>query len=376
MAGMQERQASSTRRCSVPARRFALGSLLGILVLALPQVSVGRADRLAMTITPRIATSSDGSVQTIYAFPDGEVITVTTPPRGFDPLDATTADLARFGFPLPPTDATDLVEWTDAMADFRSDEPPTESLRFVPGDDSSTRYATCPLYCAWGGYTAGTWDTQTHKYVAVKGVLHVPTNAGACGDSNGVAFWIGMGGTGGDDPLDNLVQQGIECGNSDLGAGSAYRPWTEFATTALPKNFCGFSSWTLAAGDKIYQNMSFQTSQNKAFFYLEDQTTGVAHSCSHTPPTGWHWNLNTAEWVGEAPGGASVDFDHVNFTNAKAQLYSDSSWVSLGSQSETRVVDGAGTIGGHLYQCIVPGSISSGTDFTDSWVATQCRPPQ
>lgn len=204
-------------------------------------------------------------------------------------------------------------------------------------------------------------------------MFHVPTNVGTCGNSNHVAFWIGLGGTGGDHPADNLVQQGIECGNADLGSGSSYRPWTEFAATALPKNFCGYSSWTLAAGDKIYQNMSFQTSQNKAFFYLEDQTTGVAHSCSSTPPAGWHWNLNSAEWVGEAPTGTAVDFDKITFTNAKAQLYSDSSWVSLGSQSETRVIDGAGLIGGAIYQCIVPGAISSGTVFTDTWTSSRCR---
>ena len=293
----------------------------------------------------------------------------------FDPLTATDAQLTEFGFPLPPSDASGYEEWKAAMAAFKSDDPPTEPLQEVVGDSTQVRYSSCPTYCIWGGYTAGSWNVQSHKYVAVKGVFHVPSNTGTCGSGNQVAFWIGLGGTGGQYSPDNLVQQGIECGTPSLASGSSYHPWTEFANTAAPKKFCGYS-WTLPASDKIYQNMSFQTSQNKGFFYLEDETTGVAHSCSHTPPSGWHWDLNTAEWVGEAAGTSSsvVDFGSVRFTNAQAELYSNSSWVTLGSQTVTKVIDGSGYVGGHLYECIVPGSISSnGKAFTDSWVNNQCH---
>lgn len=83
-----------------------------------------------------------------------------------------------------------------------------------------------------------------------------------------------------------------------MASGSAIHPFTQFADTTTAHVFCGQTTWTLARGDIIYQNMSFQASTNKAFFYLEDQTTGVAHSCSATASTGWTANLATAEWVG------------------------------------------------------------------------------
>ena len=61
------------------------------------------------------------------------------------------------------------------------------------------------------------------------------------------------------------------------------------------------------------------------------------------------------------------------FTDAHAQLNSDSSWVSLGSQTVTETIDGDNSIPGHLYQCIIPGSISNDVKFTDSWVSSRCR---
>jgi len=362
-----------------------VGLFAGLLALVFgalpaPAVAVDQTSTTAaytVTIEPVVTSLPDGSVQTTYALPDGDVMKTTTPPPGFDPLTASNAQLTEVGFPLPPSDASAYQEWAAAMAAFKSDDPPAGPLQVVVDSAPvgvSMRYSSCPSYCTWGGYTAGTWNTQSHTYVAVKGVLYVPSNTGTCALSNNVGIWIGLGGTGGSYPNDNLVQQGIECGNTNIGTGPAYRPFTEFANSQNPYAFCGYSSWTLPAGHKIYQNMSFQTSSNTAYFYLQDETSGVIHSCSRTPYSGWHWDLNTAEWVAEAPLNTAVNFGSVSFSDAETELYSNGSWVTLGSQPVTKVIDGAGFVGGHLYQCIVPGSISSGTAFTDSWVSSQCSP--
>jgi hypothetical protein len=327
----------------------------GFATFGEPQQQNGTA---TVTVVPVVTEFADGSTSTVYELPDGSVMTTVTPPPGFAPLEATAEELARYNFPARPSDRAELRDWKTAMAAYRSNEPPGEPLE-VAVDPDAAGFAT--YYSNWAGYIVGDLDAQSHMYVAVKANLKVPTNSGTCGSSNLVGFWIGLGGTA---HSNDLVQQGIECGSLAVGPGSAYRPFTEFANTAPPVAFCGYSSWTLAPGDVIYQNMSFQTSQNKAFFYMEDQTSGVAHSCSRTPPSGWAWDLNTAEWIAEAPAGVAVNFGSVRFSNARAQLSSNGNWVTLASQTESKTIQGYSS----SWYCIAPGTISAAGDaFTDSW---------
>ena len=325
---------------------------------------------VTVTVLPVVTTLSDGATETTYSLPDGEVITTVTPPIGFDPVTADISQLQELDFPLPPSDADGLAEWTAAMSAYKSDTPPTGPLQVVV-DPAVASSSFSTYYGRWAGYADGALFTQSHTYVAVKAVFYVPSNSGTCHDDSpyysGVGFWIGLGGTGGSG--NDLVQQGFECGSHYVGTGSSYRAFTEFADTAFPKPFC-LSSWILSAGDKTYQNMSFQTSSNTAHFYLEDQTTGATRSCANTAPTGWAWDLNTAEWIAEAPQDQSVDFGSVRFTDAHAQLSSNSSWVTLGSQTHNTFVDGTGPA---PHDCIAPGGIGSDSaSFTDSWIATNC----
>jgi hypothetical protein len=347
-----------------PGSRHVQGTTFGSLG------SQGSAtDGATITVVPVVTNLAGGVTETTYSLPDGEVITSTTPPPGFDPLTASDDQLMRFDFPLRPGDAPGLKAWISAMSAFTSDEPSAEPLHVASANDaarpSSTTYATS--YSNWAGYIAGTLNVQNHMYVAVKGNIVVPTNTGTCALSNNLGIWIGLGGTSSNP--ENLVQQGIACGNPSVGSGSAYRPFTEFANTRDPVAFCGFTSWTLAHGDVIYQNMSFQSSVNKAFFYLEDQTSGVAHSCSATAPSSWTFDGNSAEWIAEAPTGTAINFHSVRFTNAHAELGSNSTWVTLGSQPTTKTIEGSSS----TTYCIAPGSI--GTDhasFTDTWHQATC----
>lgn len=323
-------------------------------------------------VYPTTVTYPDGSSPTTYTEPNGSSMEMITPPKGFDPLAADEKTLAAYGFPLAPTDPEDYEEWYAAMKAYRWSAPSTDAFDVPLGRPAlEDAFGVSP----WAGWVAGTYGVQSHTYVAIRGNFRVPTNTGTtCSTSNQVGFWIGLGGTGGSYPYDNLVQQGIECGNSHVGgAGSPYRPFYEFANTDWPKAMCGQTSWTVAPGHMIYQNMSFQTSTNKAFFYTEDQgASGQTFACSYTPPSGWHWNLNTAEWIAEAPAYYSVNFGGVTFSNDRAELYSNSTWVTLGSQPHTMEVEGD-TTAGRNYECIRPGAISSGTSFLNDWEASQCK---
>lgn len=318
------------------------------------------------TIHPSETTLEDGAVQSVYALPGGAVLTTTTPPTGFDPLTASDAQLSEVAFPPRPASDPDLADWTNAMSAYSSDDPPNGDLSVETPASSGVAFTT--YYRSWSGYLAGPIYTQGHLYVAVKGVYPVPTNLSTCDGNDVESFWIGMGGTS-SGRTNDLVQQGMECGDSALGTGSVYRPFTEFANTKDPINFCGYTTWTPSHGHVIYQNMSFQTSSNTAYFYMEDETAGVAHSCSMTAPSGWAWNLDTAEWIAEAPLGEAVEFSAVDFSDTQAELDSNSTWVKLGTQTVSKTVDGVSST---LY-CVSPAAIGSDQEsFTENWHQRDC----
>jgi hypothetical protein len=104
------------------------------------------------------------------------------------------------------------------MADYRSDPASSGQLTVTLGstniDDSG-----------WSGYEAGKPGVKNSTYVAVKADLTVPKITGtACSTTSSVFTWIGLGGH--DGTANDLVQQGLVCGNKPTGAGAAFLPLT------------------------------------------------------------------------------------------------------------------------------------------------------
>ena len=307
----------------------------------------------------------DGGIDKTYVMPGGEVMTTYTPPAGFRPLTASSGQLQEYGFPARPPGGADLQAWITAMSRFRADPAPADDVALM-APATSPWPGTNPPYGNWSGYFAGTPKVQNHTYVAVKGNLTVPSLSG-CNDTTTLSLWIGLGGM--TPNVQNLVQQGIVCGDDDIASASGtFHAFTEFANTQKPYPFCNETTWSFAAGHVLYQNMSYQASASKAYFYIEDETTGVSHSCSLPAPSGWSYDGNVAEWMAEAQTSLAVKFSAVPFSNAYTEVGSTSSWVTLGSQSHTKLIDGENS---YTY-CISPGAISGGTAFTETWHASGC----
>jgi hypothetical protein len=381
---MQARRARSAFLGTLATASLILPSFLGIAGATTAPAGIPQqgtlgtqgtrqaASTIAMVaVQPVTGRLADGSVQTTYRLPEGEVITSTTPPAGFNPLRASNTQLTRYGFPLRPSGPAALSGWLTAMRAYRSDSPPAGALYVASRASTAAQkrlmLSTTTSYVNWAGYVVGDESGQSNTYVAVTANFTVPSNSNTCTGSNIAAMWIGLGGT---HSTTDLVQQGIVCGDSDVGSGSAYRPFTEFANSAAPVALCGQTSWTVAAGHVIYEQMSFEASSKIANFYFEDETSGTIHSCSSSPPAGWSYDDNTAEWISEAPTGTAVHFSAVNFTSSEAELDSTGSWVTISSQG-TIHKDISG-VNSSTY-CIAPGGIGSdGESFTDSWHAAAC----
>lgn len=333
--------------------KFARAVIVTVVAGATIPVSIAfstaaRADE-SVTVQPIVTSLPDGGTQSTYDMPDGTVMTTNTPPAGFDPLTASAEQLSEYNFPAEPSDPAAAAAWTAAMSAYVSDPAPGPLT--VDTTDSNGG----PIYGNWAGYVAGDRTAVDHHYVAIKDSFTVP-NISNCNTDDSLkelALWVGLGGADSGNGND-LLQQGLECGEGEVGPGSGWRPFGEFADLPVFA-LCGRDQWVLNPGDSVYQNMSYESSPNEAFFYLEDTTTGKVASCSKSKPNNWSFNGATAEWVAEAPLSVSPTFNTIGFFGTQAELNSDSSWVKLGTQSPVREREGTT----EATDCMGPGAIQS-----------------
>lgn len=305
-----------------------------------------------------------------YKYPDGSIMEVPVPPSNFDPRTASESELRILGIPERPTGQADLEEWDALMATYSN--PIAPDLSSTGTSNATAKYGSM-WNTSWGGYFVGAKQTFSSKYVAVKGNFVVPNVASVCDGQRRVAAWIGLGGID-EANTTSLVQQGMGWCNPLVDGATPlpqWQPFTEFAETEMPKAFCGYTNWFLAPGDVIYNNMSYQQSTNKAYFYMHNQTTGVVHYCSISRPQGWTFNGATAEWIVEQLHIGNdyfylANYGSLAFTNAQAELASTSSWVTLASQAETKIVTGVQDIGSYTQVPTLLGT--NGMSFSMNWI--------
>lgn len=307
-------------------------SKLGLAV-CLVWVSLGSTQTaLASSTSVLVSDLGNGLSVTTFSDPDGSVTKVASGITR-DNLSRASKDLvSELG--LPPRPATD-AEFQIWLNDYSGSNSEAPTAQLSTSEDS--KFTSIDNY-NWGGYGAGTKDIVNTAYVAIKANFVVPQISPSCTNypSYKVGAWVGLGGRNGSS--NDLVQQGIGWCSIDKTVNK-FTPWTEFAATESPRAFCNATNWQVNAGDVIYNNMSFQNSTNTAYFYMQDQTSGVKHSCSMTPPTGWSFNGNVGECIAEVPGQGNgalwllSRYGTIPFTNCQIELGSNSTWYPIGSRS-------------------------------------------
>lgn len=330
-----------------------------------------------VAVTASVTPIASGGELYTYDLPDGEVDSVPVPPVNFNPLTASASQLATFGFPQEPTTAAAQASWTAAMSAYKSEPAPPLNLYVSPGTLDGNSGAAAPVYDnAWSGYWAGTPGGGT-KYTGVSAVFNTPdiTNPsnGTCNDSAGnstsMATWVGLGGN-----SSNLVQEGVTWCDAALDpAGTPeWQPFTEFVLSDgskwNPTSVCANAGWTVGFDNTMFLNLNYSTSSNEANFFVEDESTGVTHSCWAVPPGSGTWTFdgNTADYINEQVGGNGNDlpqYDAFLFGSDVAVLASGGS-IDLGNMDGIR-----NAYTGCLLQIsqYAGGIHSDETDFSQYW---------
>jgi hypothetical protein len=229
----------------------------------------------------------------------------------------------------------------------------------------------------WAGYVVGGSGSSNQQFKSVSGSWVQPT--AKCSNGQGYsAFWIGLGGSG---QGNSLEQDGTEADCSANGTPS-YFAWYEMVPKAPVK-----VNMAIHPGDHMSSRVT--VNGTNVSFWLSNQTTGASFSQTFqmsNPDT------SSAEWIAEAPsscdGGVgnctplsladfgSVQFNHATATdsNGHTGTISDSNW----SPSAVTLSPGASSMGFAGYDPTAqsgsagatPSGLSSdGSSFSVAWSA-------
>ena len=218
-----------------------------------------------------------------------------------------------------------------------------------------------PLYNPiWSGWIAE--PTSSHSYIAVKGAFtqRAVFNS-ACAPTHDTS-WVGIGG----------INTGalLQAGTHSKSAGPTYYAWYEY----LGKNGAFIYETQMPnvdvnPGDGIYINVSYETANNLAHFYVEDTTNGSHSSLSPQSLGNNYYDGSTTEWIVERPviGNSPTNlanFGQYNWTDTTSQR-DDTTWIALGdSQNHYKAtMTRDGSSGGHFLAHA--GNLTSNTSFTD-----------
>lgn len=240
------------------------------------------------------------------------------PPKNFDPLHATNAELKKYHFPLRPK-KKGLAAWKNAMKHYKKFIAPI--MKPLPGKSASIKNSK---FNNWAGYE-GTGANAT----AVTGQWQIPDVSSSTVDNSYSCSWIGIG----DGNASNygLIQMGTE--SDYVNSHTNYYTWYQIG--GGPNNYQTEIGTGVSPGDQMYSSISYDTSTGQANFYLEDMTTGgtttfYKDASSYYDGTKVEWIIERTKHNGSLPPLANFQtayFYNSIFTNNGTQ-YTPGQWAS------------------------------------------------
>lgn len=152
------------------------------------------APLLSSVQVPVPGDSSSSTLATVFTYAvAGATVIERVPPANWSPQRASAAELAYFGIPPQPADATSLAQWTDEWVDHYGETDPAAPC-------AQTTPYHFPANSHWSGIEeTGGGVTQTYGQAFYDGVT--PCAKG----QDGWGQWVGIGG----DSTRRLIQDGF-----------------------------------------------------------------------------------------------------------------------------------------------------------------------
>jgi len=260
------------------------------------------------------------------------------PPVGFDPISASSADLACYGFPARHSGVESLRNWNATMANAKHYVYPASALTNPVGQ--GLPYATFSS-SIWAGYHArANQNTQWPyaRWTQAEGTTIVRTASTTTSSTcSGRPFgqWVGLGG---DTSGNNLSQTGVE---ESAGNPTHYRLWWQVAGDQSPVTIIEVP---VKPGDSVYLSVTYNLGQNSSTFFVQDSATGAYTSFTKGAGDPTQDIDFEVEEPGAYPSGPFINFPHIPMS----QLGLYGVWGSSGQYSLIKNLSQVNSIHDHI----------------------------
>lgn len=240
-------------------------------------------------------------------------ITWYKPPKGFNPLTATIAELQKYHIPLPPGSDKSSVAYQTWENIFKhavhfnipSSVTPLSPDLFIKSTNSSGPINTIQQGPSWSGLVQSV-PFASSIMEGVEGQWTMPWAGDPQGDEPAYSStWVGLGGTAGD----LLVQCGTDSA-IETGGGGAYGMWTMSvnpSTHQVQGGSITSTSWQPKPGDQIFSKVTWTpgslSGSGTANFLILDITQDQTYVGSMSVAYGGSIDPVTADWITERPVG-------------------------------------------------------------------------
>jgi hypothetical protein len=233
---------------------------------------------------------------------DGLETIFKVPPIGFNPLSASTDQLASYGFPPRPTTPNELALWMKMGSNFHSITPPAFLAEAHTSASSSQN---------WSGYLSGNASSGT--YYSAEGYWNELQALSTTCPGNTVLTWAGLGGW---IPSGShyLGQDGTAVNVSGVGQHQAWYEIVPKNGAIVPVNLYAHAGYGFVA-------LTFYHSQGYYEFYMYDYYSG--QGTDFTVTTGDYDGM-TADFIVERGQSGS---GYTPLTNFSYLTYKDA-WVN------------------------------------------------
>jgi hypothetical protein len=238
---------------------------------------------------PQITKIEGGGRKYSYAIPglpEDEYMTVSEPPKGFEPLKASDAELETWGFPPRPPHESERDQWRELVGAYR--EPVVSPGCIEPKAQNQT--IGDEYNYSWAGYVAEQ-PANPFKWHAVTGTFYEAYDHGSCSPEAQVSQWVGLGGV--------YTGRFLQTGTTAAANGSMWA-WIEFYAGEFNPGQYVIPNFAVYAQNYMQFYVGYNYSAQWAYFYATNTATGQT-VLTQTALGPQFYDGSTAEWIDEAP---------------------------------------------------------------------------